>query len=314
VPTLIENASKLDMEKLEGTVRLKSFAKLPKKVSGVYGSGTLTVKGGETLQYKVWDESLIERIENYVKEYGLGIYLDVQASGNVYNNSFSVVIEGLRFADQNQYNISDFYDVRHDSNDLVDRVNTILAKRVSAKGRRLVNSILSGHLANRFATEFAGSSMHDAEPVGLLHHTAKVLEITDLVMTQHRNFLQSTEDNVDLIYIGVLLHDIGKTLELKDGTYTNISMATHRFLGAELLFGYREEIIREYSETWYYNLISIITQHHGQYEERPRTVFSYIVHLVDNFDTRLTIIEESIERMETGQVIRMDDFNLKVEK
>src|SRR5690606_9922829 len=133
-----------------------------------------------------------------------------------------------------------------------------------------------------------------------LHHTTKMLEITDLVMQQQGNFSQES-DNIDLIYIGVLLHDIGKTLELKDGVYTDISIATHRFLGAEVLFSYKESIVSKYSELWYYNLVSILTQHHGKYEEKPRTVFSYIIHLVDNFDTQLTIMKEKVDSTESGQ-------------
>lgn len=310
--TAIEDAVKVDKEVLEGYVRLQNFAKRPKTSGGFFGTGIVVVKGGESLNYKVWDERVIEKLEQITAE-GAGFYLHVSGKGDTYNNNFSVIIEWVDVPDQSSFKLSDFYDVKLDVQQLNSRVNSILGDRVSSKGNKIVASILKGKLSERFVYEFAGMTMHDATPIGLFNHTTKMLEVTDLVMKQHNNFSQK-EDNIDLIYIGVLLHDIGKTLELNDGLYTKISVATHRFLGAELIFGFKDEIVESYGELWYYNLISMITQHHGVYEERPRTIFAYIAHLVDSFDTSLTILEEKIDTLESGADLRLSEFRLKIEK
>lgn len=311
--TLLEKALKIESEDLEGVIRLQTFNKGRKRNGGVYGFGEVIIRGGDALNFKIWDEGLIEFVDDIIRRMGLGVYLGVKGKGNIYKDNFSLIIEDIKVLDQSKFSIIDFYSVRYNAQELTNSVNTILLKRVTEKGRKVVSSILNGELSSRFVKEFAGKTMHDAEPVGLLHHTTKMLEITDLIMKQHNNFYQC-QDNVDLIYTGVLLHDIGKTLELKDGVYTDISVATHRFLGAELLFSHKDEIVSLYDEMWYYNLISIITQHHGQYEERPRTIFSYITHLVDNFDTQLTILQGGIENSIDGQNLRVGEFGLRVVK
>lgn len=203
--------------------------------------------------------------------------------------------------------------VNLNARELNGKVNQILRNRVTPDALLVVGAILKGDIANRFASEFAGMHMHDAEPVGLLHHTTKMMEILDLVMFQHKNFGLDS-NGVDLMYTGVLLHDIGKILELKNGLYTDIAIATHRFLGAEMIMEHKNFIIEKYDTLFYYNLISIITQHHGQYEERPRTIYSYIIHLIDNLEAQMTIIDEKYKEAKNGTEIYVNDFRLTVQK
>lgn len=311
--TLIEEAVKLEKEQLEGYVKLQGFRTAPKKGNGEYGVGNCYTRGGELLEYKIWDEPLIKQMEQLVEQMGQGFYIAFKAVGNIYQGKFSLSVIGLSVPQQDGFNIADYIPTRLSVPELMTTVNQILGTKVTDKGRGIVQKILTGETAQRFVSEFAGKSMHDAEPIGLLNHTTKMMQILDLVMMQHNNF-GLTQDGVDLMYVGVLIHDIGKIRELKDGLYTDISVATHRGLGAEMIFALRTDIIKEYGEMWYYNLLSIILQHHGQHEERPRTVYAYIAHQVDNFESRLTIIDEKVQGAKNGQEIYMDDFRLTVEK
>ena len=38
----------------------------------------------------------------------------------------------------------------------------------------------------------------------------------------------------DLLYLSIILHDIGKVLEIEDGVYIELSYISHRVLGAEI--------------------------------------------------------------------------------
>ena len=51
-------------------------------------------------------------------------------------------------------------------------------------------------------------------------------------------------------------------------------------------------------EDFYYETIAIINQHHGIFEEKPHSIFSYYVHLVDMFDTHTTALYENIIKNE----------------
>lgn len=311
--TLVEEASKYEGEMLEGVVKLKNFSRRDKRNGGYFGLGIVYARGGEELNIKVWDMDIITQIEAHEKTHGTGLYLSVGGKGNVYNDTFNLIIERVALPDQSLYNFSDYVVVRHDVKELMLRVNAVLERNVSKKGLQLVGGVLKGNLAKRFTEEFAGMYMHDAEPIGLLHHTVKMLELLELVMKQQNNFYQDV-DNIDLLYIGVLWHDIGKIMELKDGSYTPISIVSHRGLGSEIIYEHKQLVVSTYGEMWYYNLLAIVQQHHGKYEERPKTIFSYIVHLIDNMDTASTIIKEKVEKSENGMNVRLDEFNLKVEK
>ena len=61
----------------------------------------------------------------------------------------------------------------------------------------------------------------------------KCLNLLALVMDQHNNF-NLTREGQDLVYIGLLIHDIGKTLEYQDGEVTKLAKVTHRGLGIEI--------------------------------------------------------------------------------
>lgn len=311
--TQFEDAQRINLEALTGVVRLIEFRIETAKNGNPYGTGSVTIKGGDNLQFKIWDSTVINMIENIVTQNGKGIYIGVSAQGNVYNGNFNIVIDGVQLADQSQVNTSEYFTSNLSIQGLMQKVNGMLSERTSGKAGQLVGQVLNGSVSERFVNEFAGSRMHDATPVGLLHHTTKMMEITDLVMRQHNKFGFS-DDNVDLMYVGVLLHDIGKTLELSDGVYTDNSVVSHRVFGVEMLFPYKQAITELYSEKWYYNLLSIVTQHHGPFEERPKTVFAYLVHLVDMFETQMTIAEERVNGSENGSTVRLGDFVLSVEK
>nr|WP_153578753.1 HD domain-containing protein [Bacillus thuringiensis] len=305
---------KLDKESISGVVWVHGYKQAPKKnKTGFYGMGDCYVKGGEKVAYRIWDDKLMNMMEQAVAKVGSSFFIEFEATGNVFNGLFSMSITELRFPKQENFNETDFMTVNLNARELNGKVNQILRNRVTPDALLVVGAILKGDIANRFATEFAGMHMHDAEPVGLLHHTTKMMEILDLVMVQHKNFGLDS-NGVDLMYTGVLLHDIGKILELKNGLYTDIAIATHRFLGAEMIMEHKNFIIEKYDTLFYYNLISIITQHHGQYEERPRTIYSYIIHLIDNLEAQMTIIDEKYKEAKNGTEIYVNDFRLTVQK
>ena len=66
-----------------------------------------------------------------------------------------------------------------------------------------------------------------------------------------------------------------------------------------MLSKYKEFIIGLKSEEFYYRLLAIIEQHHGEYEETGRTLDVYLVHMVDNLESTYQAIDESIEKGST---------------
>ena len=91
--------------------------------------------------------------------------------------------------------------------------------------RRIVHNILK-KIPRRLLQFPATKRHHHAFVGGLSFHTVSMLHLTKAIATQY------TQINRSLLYSGVILHDIGKTMELtgtigteytKKGTYLDTS-------------------------------------------------------------------------------------------
>lgn len=178
----------------------------------------------------------------------------------------------------------------------------ILEKNVSEKALGFLKKFLqedNPEIYERFTKEFAAQKFHDNCLNGLFVHTCKCL-------THMANYIkiypqvykyrgeEREQDLKDLLFVGVTLHDIGKINEMEYGIYNERSFLTHRLLGAELLFPYKEEISNLYDMEWYDYLVSIIMQHHGPYAEESRTLPAMIIHLIDDFESVSTYLSEQL--------------------
>ena len=145
-------------------------------------------------------------------------------------------------------------------------------------------------VSKRIVREYAAYSHHDNCSSGLLAHTIKCIKIYNGLKAAY-TFLNDKITN-DLMVISLALHDIGKIYEMHDGVYQGFSFFTHRGLGLEHLFPYRQMIVEFYNEELYYMICSVILQHHGEYGENPRTVYAMIVHIIDDLEAQLTSIDD----------------------
>ena len=77
-----------------------------------------------------------------------------------------------------------------------------------------------------------------------------------------------------------------------------------------MLYDHKDLIVEKKGEQFFNQLVSILSQHHGEYGERPRTVASYVVHLIDCLEANLTTINSMLEGVDSTTQIRYDDYKL----
>lgn len=185
------------------------------------------------------------------------------------------------------------------------RLRTLLTTHMTPVGRELFQEAYmfpefkGGH---RFFTEPASLSVHDAGVGGLLSHSLKVAEYAVLVMEQHKDMF-ADEKLRDIFLLGCLLHDWGKMLthdiEDPDNSISPRIFLEHRYLFMEFLLVNHPEFLAKmieiYGERLKDEFISIIMQHHGAYDERPRTMTAYLAHMVDYMESRITIAMEAVK-------------------
>lgn len=135
---------------------------------------------------------------------------------------------------------------------------------------------------------------------GLLYHTLSMIKVADALIPLYPPM------NRDLVFAGILLHDLGKTQEFTSAVIPRYStegkLIGHlNFMGAEIQsLGQSLGIDREKVML----LQHLVLAHHGKPEfgsaVMPATKEALFVHMVDDFDAKMTMIEKALDLIEPG--------------
>lgn len=293
-----------DKELVKGISILSSYSSQTAKNGKEYYNGTLKAQGN--LEFKVWGGQLFDQLK--AEDYqGIPVY--VEAEVNVWNDTKSLILKKVVAVDVEDLGIDIIpldptkYDISANEKEFY----TILKEELSPNGFELFKRIYN-RIRKEFRSEYAAVKIHDAYRGGLLAHTLKMLKVLRFIWETYPNIHENM--NKDLVFIGLAIHDMGKIMEYNNGTRTDIAFATHNFLGQEILFEFKKDILEGFEITtkpvndikfieplgleFYYRLQAIIQQHHGEFGEPCHTVESYLVHLVDMFESRVETLEESL--------------------
>ena len=284
-----EISSKANGETVKGIIYVKTVEIKVAKNGKKYIQGLLADKK-ELALYKVWGEYM----ETFQNAKSVSAILEVEGKVNVFNDTASLII--THAVPSSAYRLSDFVD-GHDKEKIEQEFYTINESLLSPNAMDLLNQLLQGKVKERFFLEYAGMTMHDACPSGVANHTLKMLKLARTLIENDTRLAPYT----DLIVLGIDLHDIGKIKEMLNGNYRKNSFVTHREFGIELLNANKECICNLFDDDFYYRLVSIIRGHHDEYEEKAKTIYAYIVFLIDMLDSQVTHILDCIEGENTKE-------------
>lgn len=282
-------------DRVKGHVYVKEFKKKVDFTSKAPLYGTLHFKG-YTMPFKVWDNS----IQAFLNELSLTSFVvEVEGVVTSYKEKLELQVNNLFGVVEKGYEHYVFKSL--DVNDLAVRFGNFITDNISKDYRDILEKVFSkDNLWGKFVYSWCASRMHDACVGGLLNHTLKMLNIAKAVVENDSRW----EDKKDLIYVGIIFHDIGKVLEIENGSYTDISFVTHRVLGVEILHEHKDFIVSKIGKENYYHLLAIISQHHDEYAERASTVYSRFIHLVDMLESFVT---GAMDRLENRQYYMYND-------
>lgn len=147
--------------------------------------------------------------------------------------------------------------------------------------------LLAGSLAERFAVAPAARGMHHAYIGGLLEHTLSMAAVARL-LAGHYPYV-----NLDLLLVGVLLHDLGKadaySLDEGFGHSDDGRLVGHILRGALLIERTAAEL--DFPADKLQQLLHLIASHHGTQEWGspvvPRTLEAVLLHQIDLLDSRI---------------------------
>ncbi|MEA1987414.1 MAG: HD domain-containing protein [Candidatus Marinimicrobia bacterium] len=141
----------------------------------------------------------------------------------------------------------------------------------------------------------ASMKLHHAFVGGFLEHIESILRMGLIAI---RNY----EVDKDLVITGILLHDIGKLIELS-GFPNNIYTDAGNFLG-HIVLGYsmiqnKIKKIEDFPKELELKIEHIILSHQGKYEyqspKKPAMPEAIIVHYLDELDSRMNMFQQAIE-------------------
>lgn len=296
-------------------VIVKEYSVKPTKNGGEYIEGVLQC--GKAFSFKVWSSSAaFTELRKYDYKGRVAV---INGSFDDYNGIQSIIIDTISAS--SEYTPEQFLEVKYNKDAFYEALKQTVAKQCSSKGVELLSKMFftDEELTKAFCLEFAAKSHHDNCMSGLLAHTFKAVSMLSWVLAMYPALVCSDEnkaiidaDKKDLFIIGMVLHDIGKVKELNMGVYTSESVVTHNVLGMDLLYKFRDEIEATYSPMWFRYLQSILSQHHGEWGERPKTVYSYIIHKVDEMEAKCTELSTKIAdaNLTDDPVFNIDSYYL----
>lgn len=284
-------------EEFELILRLSDVI-IKKTSSGDDYASMIGFDGEDKIEAKIW--SFNEEMKSILIS---GEVYKVVARTKQYQNRTQLNILSLeKIVDDGSIDLSIFYEkAKLSSDELAKIINGYFLKINNQVLKSVVSVLLKKHFKDFFDYP-AAVTMHHNYFSGLAYHTYSMLRLSDAYLSLYP-FINS-----DLVYAGIILHDLGKIIELsgpKGTEYTKKGkLLGHISLGANEIYNVSVELGVEETEE-IINLLHIILSHHGQLEygspKEPMTPEAVLIHYLDYNDSRLAALEPEVNKTEKGE-------------
>ncbi|MDH4065428.1 MAG: HD domain-containing protein [Acidobacteriota bacterium] len=300
------------------------MSRLPRLVSlaadsAGWGYALCTVKqlrlgrsGAEFLVLTLQDASaqvtakVFDDVQRASAQFDAGEFVRIEGKGNVYHGQTQLILTSIRrvYPEQDRHEGFREEDCVLSAPRSIDEMWAELTHRVASVDDPHLRVLLARVLADYEGPirEWpAAQSVHHAYRGGLLEHLTKMAEVGTLVARAY-------DANADLVFAGVVLHDIGKLQELayETGTthYTREgNLVGHIALGVMLVSDLARGV-SGFPNELRAHLEHLVLSHHGSREYgspvEPKTVEAFILASVDELDARVNQVRRAV-REDTGE-------------
>lgn len=223
-------------------------------------------------------------------------YVYVEGNTHEYRGALQLKVNRLRILNREEVSEEDYLPA-------TDKDREALAAEILLAGEEMENENIRDLFTlmvsdegfwNAFCSAPAAKSMHHARIGGLLEHSVQCLRIA-------RSLADFYPVDRDLLFFGMIFHDVGKVEELSWGSggfgYTTEGrLQGHVVLGDKLVSGYISQI-PYFPKDLALQISHILLAHQGEIEygspEQPKTLEALLVHLIDNLDARTAMYIET---------------------
>ena len=280
---------------------ISMFLLLDNVVRGIATSGkaylTLYLKDKTgSIDGKIWEvrEEDSENLKAGKMIYVEGTLLD-------YRGKLQLKIRNYRMAtDEDNIDIQDYIQIAPVPKDVMINELNYFLKEIGNDNLRTVTIELLNKYKKQFVSYPAAKSMHHDFYSGLIYHTTTMLKIAKSLVAIYPSL------NKDLLYSGIILHDLGKTIELSGPVGTTYTLEGellgHIVIMSDEVARMADKLGIEAEEITL--LRHMILAHHGKYEfgspKLPMIKEAEIIHFIDNIDARMMMFEKNLANVEPG--------------
>ncbi len=230
-------------------------------------------------------------------------YVYVEGNAHEYRGMLQVKIEHLNVLLKTEVEEEDYLPS-------TEKDRRTLAAEVVEAGRNFEDAhlrelfgrmVADEELWEAFCSAPAAKGMHHARIGGLLEHSVSCLRIA-------RTLAELYPINRDLLFFGVIFHDVGKTRELswEGGSFAYTTpgrLQGHVVIGDRIVAAHVAQI-PDFPEELALQLSHVMLSHQGELEygspEQPKTLEALLVNLVDNLDARTAMFLETTRNVSPG--------------
>lgn len=247
-----------------------------------------------TLDAKFWNLT-----EEMVQQYHVGMV--VQAIGDILFHKNAIQLRVRKLIPLEGKNLSDYVMNAPMKKEAMEEeiIETVMAMKDEVL-QQIVLTILERKQEDFFNYPAATRNHHNFVG-GLAYHTLSILRMAKSIAPLYPCL------DEDLLYAGVILHDVGKIEEFSSAVLPEYTVQGNLIGHISLMASYLEQIAQELGvqdEESVLLLKHMILSHHGKYEYGSPVLAmipeAEVLSSLDNLDARLDMMQQSIEVTQPG--------------
>ena len=248
---------------------------------------------------RIWTVNIVSSLKNGEIEQGNVYKLTVKV--NDYAGKNQIIISKIEDIIEGEVDLSTFYKTAPID---LDVLKCAIKDEIKAITNPILKKIvidLIGKDADKYFVHQAAITMHHNYLGGLAYHVYSMLNIGKVLINNYPGL------NKDLLIAGILIHDIGKTVEItadKTPSYSKEgNLLGHIVIGITKL---QQVIIENHFEGTEeaLALLHLISAHHGELEygspKEPLMFEALALHLIDLMDSKLAGTSDYVVKTEKG--------------
>ncbi len=284
-----------EKDSLKQPFLIKNMIKGVTQKGSQYASITLQDSTG-VLEGKMWD--LTKDQEELIK---VGEIQEVSGEVLRYNNALQVKIQQISPIDSKSIDFDQFLMASSLSEEELKKEIDSTIQSINNKTYRTILEELFKELGERFYQYPAATKNHHSFLRGLATHVLGMIKIAEQLCILYPQLSR------DLLLSGVIVHDLGKTIELSDAFSPEYTLEGKLTGHISIIHGKIMEVSKRcgFEEAEEAILLRhCILSHHGQYEYGspvlPQIQEAEVLSFIDNLDARLNTLESALSGVEEG--------------